>query len=147
MRFHAPPLLYADQMVLWFSIWLLQELLFRRQPCSRNFPSSAAGSSHRHYEGLTTDGRPFADGPDRGGTSRTASASRASKWTHFPSRSHSRAARAQEEDGLRPAAASSEALYDADGATFQLDDGVRRDSSMESLAKAQAVLRPQVRQT
>jgi len=64
----------------------------------------------------------------------------------FSVRSHQRAARAQEQGRLAPGGGEVEALYDADGATFPLDDGVRRDSSIENLAKAQAVLRPQVRQ-
>src|SRR2546426_3242354 len=53
----------------------------------------------------------------------------------FSVRSHQRAARAQEEGRLAPGGGELEALYDADGATFPLDDGVRRDSSMENLAK------------
>src|SRR5947208_15738041 len=53
----------------------------------------------------------------------------------FSVRSHQRAARAQEEGRLAPGGGEVEALYGADGATFPLDDGVRRDSSMESLAK------------
>src|SRR6266851_6039384 len=53
----------------------------------------------------------------------------------FSVRSHERAARAQDEGRLAPGGGEVEALYDADGATFPLDDGVRRDSSTENLAK------------
>src|SRR5437016_12666322 len=53
----------------------------------------------------------------------------------FSVRSHSRAARAQEEGRLAPGGGEVEALYDADGVTFPLDDGVRRDASMQNLAK------------
>jgi len=50
-------------------------------------------------------------------------------------RSHQRVARAQDEGPLKAGAGEVEALYDAKGNTYALDDGVRRDASMEGLAK------------
>ena len=50
-------------------------------------------------------------------------------------RSHQRVARAQDEGPLKAGAGEVEALYDARGNTYALDDGVRRDASMEGLAK------------
>jgi len=50
-------------------------------------------------------------------------------------RSHQRVARAQDEGPLKAGAGEVEALYDAKGNAYALDDGVRRDASMEGLAK------------
>jgi acetyl-CoA C-acetyltransferase len=50
-------------------------------------------------------------------------------------RSHQRVARAQDEGPLMPGGGEVEALYDAKGNAYALDDGVRRDASMEGLAK------------
>jgi len=50
-------------------------------------------------------------------------------------RSHQRVARAQDDGPLKAGAGEVEALYDAKGNTYALDDGVRRDASMEGLAK------------
>jgi acetyl-CoA C-acetyltransferase len=50
-------------------------------------------------------------------------------------RSHQRVARAQDEGALKPGGGEVEALYDAKGNVFGLDDGVRRDASMDGLAK------------
>jgi acetyl-CoA C-acetyltransferase len=44
-------------------------------------------------------------------------------------------AKAQDEGRLAPGGGEVEALYDADGHSFGLDDGVRRDASMQNLAK------------
>jgi acetyl-CoA C-acetyltransferase len=50
-------------------------------------------------------------------------------------RSHQRVARAQDDGPLKPGGGEVEALYDAKGNAYPLDDGVRRDASMEGLAK------------
>jgi acetyl-CoA C-acetyltransferase len=50
-------------------------------------------------------------------------------------RSHQRVARAQDEGPLNASGGEVEALYDAKGNAYALDDGVRRDASMEGLAK------------
>jgi len=53
----------------------------------------------------------------------------------FSVRSHQRVVRAQEEGPLAAGGGEVEALYAADGKTYLLDDGVRRDASVENLAK------------
>ncbi|MEW5864616.1 MAG: acetyl-CoA C-acetyltransferase [Pseudomonadota bacterium] len=58
-----------------------------------------------------------------------------SQMDAFSVRSHQRAARAQDEGVLAPGGGEVEALYDAKGEIYALDDGVRRDSSMDNLAK------------
>jgi acetyl-CoA C-acetyltransferase len=50
-------------------------------------------------------------------------------------RSHQRVARAQDEGPLKSGGGEVEALYDSKGNAFALDDGVRRDASLEGLAK------------
>jgi acetyl-CoA C-acetyltransferase len=53
----------------------------------------------------------------------------------FSIRSHERVSRAQDQGYLAAGGGEVEALYDAKGNTYTLDDGVRRDASMEGLAK------------
>src|SRR5678816_4705351 len=53
----------------------------------------------------------------------------------FSVRSHQRVAAAQAAGHLAPGGGEVEALYDAKGKAFSLDDGVRTDASQESLAK------------
>jgi acetyl-CoA C-acetyltransferase len=50
-------------------------------------------------------------------------------------RSHQRVARAQDEGPLKSGGGEVEALFDAKGNAYALDDGVRRDASLEGLAK------------
>jgi acetyl-CoA C-acetyltransferase len=50
-------------------------------------------------------------------------------------RSHQRVVRAQEEGRLAAGGGEVEALYDASGTAYTLDDGVRRDSSIQNLGK------------
>src|SRR5689334_1039701 len=50
-------------------------------------------------------------------------------------RSHQRVVKAQEEGTLAPGGGEVEALYDAKGNTYGLDDGVRKDASLPNLAK------------
>jgi acetyl-CoA C-acetyltransferase len=53
----------------------------------------------------------------------------------FSVRSHKRVVAAQDAGHLKAGGGELEALYDAKGNAYTLDDGVRRDSSMENLAK------------
>jgi len=50
-------------------------------------------------------------------------------------RSHKRVCAAQDSGALAAGGGEVEALYDGEGNAYSLDDGVRRDSSMENLAK------------
>ncbi len=53
----------------------------------------------------------------------------------FSVRSHERVIRAQDQGTLAAGGGELEALYDAKGNVYTLDDGVRRDASMQNLAK------------
>ncbi len=53
----------------------------------------------------------------------------------FSVRSHQRVVRAQDDGSLAQGGGEVEALYDRGGNAYALDDGVRRDSSMQNLAK------------
>ena len=53
----------------------------------------------------------------------------------FSVRSHQRVTRAQDEGVLKAGGGEVEALFDARGNAYTLDDGVRRDSSVENLGK------------
>jgi acetyl-CoA C-acetyltransferase len=53
----------------------------------------------------------------------------------FSMRSHTKVAQAQDEGRLAPGGGEVEPLYDRDGKAYPLDDGVRRDASLESLGK------------
>jgi acetyl-CoA C-acetyltransferase len=129
------PLLYGDKMVLWFSEMasartaLQKALLFSRIPF-RALLAPVIGI----MKGLTDPmvgllmGQTAENVAHRFGITRE-------QMDAFSVRSHQRAARAQEEGRLAPGGGEVEALYDAEGATFPLDDGVRRDSSTENLAK------------
>jgi len=53
----------------------------------------------------------------------------------FSVRSHQRVVRAQDGGWLAPGGGEVEAVYDASGEVFALDDGVRKDASVENLAR------------
>jgi acetyl-CoA C-acetyltransferase len=53
----------------------------------------------------------------------------------FALKSHQRVMKAQDEGRLAPGGGELEALYDRDGNAYTLDDGVRRNASMENLKK------------
>jgi acetyl-CoA C-acetyltransferase len=53
----------------------------------------------------------------------------------FSVQSHKKVMAAQDEGRLAPGGGEVEALYDGKGNTYALDDGVRRDASMQNLAK------------
>src|SRR5262245_11728980 len=53
----------------------------------------------------------------------------------FSVRSHERVIKGQDAGTLAPGGGEVEALYDAKGNTYTLDDGVRRDASVQNLAK------------
>jgi acetyl-CoA C-acetyltransferase len=53
----------------------------------------------------------------------------------FSVRSHQKVMQAQDEGRLAPGGGEVEPLYDRDGSVYPLDDGVRRDASIENLKK------------
>ena len=129
------PLLYGDKMVLWFSDMAAarttaQRLaLFARLPVA-NLLKPIIGI----MKGLTDPmvgllmGQTAENLAHRFGITR-------GQMDAFSVRSHRRVAEAQQKGWLAPGGGEVEALYDANGKVYALDDGVRSDASMESLAK------------
>ncbi len=129
------PLLYGDKMVLWFSDMASARSTVQRLALAARLPvKSLLAPVIGIMKGLTDPmvgllmGQTAENVAHRFGITRE-------QMDAFSVRSHQRAARAQAEGRLAPGGGELEALYDADGATFPLDDGVRRDSSIENLAK------------
>ena len=129
------PLLYGDKMVLWFSDMASARSTGQRLALAARLPvRSLLAPVIGIMKGLTDPmvgllmGQTAENVAHRFGITRE-------QMDAFSVRSHQRAARAQEEGRLAPGGGELEALYDPDGATFALDDGVRRDSSIENLAK------------
>src|SRR5574341_2512556 len=129
------PLLYGDKMVLWFSDMMgarttTQKLgMFAKLPV-RAMLAPVIGI----MKGLTDPmvgllmGQTAENLAHRFGITRE-------QMDAYSVRSHQRVARAQDEGPLKPGGGEVEALYDAKGNVFGLDDGVRRDASLEGLAK------------
>jgi acetyl-CoA C-acetyltransferase len=129
------PLLYGDKMVLWFSDMAAAKTtgqrlaLFARMPF-KNLLSPVIGI----MKGLTDPmvgllmGQTAENLAHRFGITRE-------QMDAFSVKSHLRVAKAQETGTLAPGGGEVEALYDAKGNAFSLDDGVRKDASMENLKK------------
>src|SRR5881394_2505876 len=129
------PLLYGDKMVLWFSDMAAarttgQRLaMFSRLPF-KNLLSPVIGI----MKGLTDPmvgllmGQTAENIAHRFGITRQ-------QMDEFSVRSHKRVLKAQEEKTLAPGGGEVEALYDNRGNAFSLDDGVRKDASVENLRK------------
>jgi len=129
------PLLYGDKMVLWFSdmassrTWTQRAALFARLPVA-SLLKPVIGI----MKGLTDPmvgllmGQTAENLAHRFGISR-------GQMDAFSVRSHRRVSEAQQKGVLAPGGGEVEALYDANGKVFALDDGVRADASLESLAK------------
>jgi acetyl-CoA C-acetyltransferase len=129
------PLLYGDKMVLWFSDMAaartpLQKLsLFGRLPVGAML-APVIGI----MKGLTDPvvgllmGQTAENLAHRFGITRQ-------QMDEFSVKSHLKVARAQEAGTLAPGGGEVEALYDAKGKTYTLDDGVRGDASVENLKK------------
>jgi len=129
------PLLYGDKMVLWFSDMAAarstgQKIsLFGRLPV-RALLAPVIGI----MKGLTDPmvgllmGQTAENVAHRFGITRE-------EMDMFSVRSHERVIRAQDQGTLAPGGGEVEALYDAKGNVYTLDDGVRRDASIQNLAK------------
>ena len=129
------PLLYNDKMVNWFSDFA----------SARSTPQKLSGFSKLPFasllnpvigimKGLTDPmvgllmGQTAENLAHRFGITRQ-------QMDEYSVRSHQRVVRAQEEGSLAPGGGEVEALYDAKGNTYGLDDGVRKDASLPNLAK------------
>ncbi len=129
------PLLYADKMVLWFSDMAAAKTAGQRAALFARLPFKALlAPVIGIMKGLTDPmvgllmGQTAENLAHRFGITRE-------RMDAFSVRSHQRVVAAQDGGWLAPGGGEVEALYDRDGQAYGLDDGVRRDSSMENLAK------------
>jgi len=129
------PLLYGDKMVLWFSNMAATRTTGQRlaQFAKLPLPSLLAPVSGS-MNGLSDPmvgllmGQTAENVAHRFGITRE-------QMDAFSVRSHERVIKAQDQGTLAPGGGEVEALYDAKGNTYTLDDGVRRDATPENLAK------------
>jgi acetyl-CoA C-acetyltransferase len=129
------PLLYAERMVHWFSDMAAartasqRALLFAKIPV-RALLAPVIGI----MKGLTDPmvgllmGQTAENLAHRFGITRE-------QQDAFALRSHQKVMQAQDQGRLAPGGGEVEALYDGRGETYLLDDGVRRDASMDNLAR------------
>jgi len=129
------PLLYGDKMVLWFSDMAAARTTGQRLALFARMPFAAMLKPVIGImKGLTDPmvgllmGQTAENLAYRFGITRT-------QMDAFAVRSHHRVAAAQAAGTLAPGGGEVEALYDANGKAYSLDDGVRSDASVESLGK------------
>jgi acetyl-CoA C-acetyltransferase len=129
------PLLYNDKMVMWFSDFAATRSTSQRLAAFGRLPvKSLLAPVIGIMKGLTDPmvgllmGQTAENVAHRFGITRE-------EMDAFSVRSHQRVSRAQDEGRLAPGGGEVEALYDAKGNSFGLDDGVRRDASTQNLAK------------
>src|SRR5262245_36479220 len=129
------PLLYGDKMVLWFSDMAAARTTGQRLGLFARMPFSAMLKPVIGImKGLTDPmvgllmGQTAENLAHRFGITRE-------QMDAFSVRSHERVIKAQDSGTLAPGGGEVEALYDPKGNVFMLDDGVRRDASMQNLAK------------
>jgi len=129
------PLLYNDRMVGWFSDLAAAKTTGQRAALFARMPFKALlAPVIGIMKGLTDPmvgllmGQTAENLAYRFGITRE-------QMDAYSVRSHQRVARAQDEGPLKAGGGEVEALYDAKGNTYGLDDGVRRDASPEALAK------------
>jgi acetyl-CoA C-acetyltransferase len=129
------PLLYSDAMVLWFADMSLARTAARKAALFARLPvGKLLAPVIGIMKGLTDPmvgllmGQTAENLAHRFGITRE-------QMDAYSVRSHQRVARAQDEGPLKSGGGEVEALYDAKGNAYALDDGVRRDASMEGLAK------------
>jgi acetyl-CoA C-acetyltransferase len=129
------PLLYNDKMVLWFSDLASSRTTSQKLALFARLPVKAMlAPVIGIMKGLTDPmvgllmGQTAENLAHRFGITRE-------QMDAFSVRSHLRVLKAQEEKILAPGGGEVEALYDAKGNAYPLDDGVRKDASMENLKK------------
>jgi len=129
------PLLYSDRMVLWFAGMMGAKTPLQRAAQFARLPLGALLSPVIGImKGLTDPmvgllmGQTAENLAYRFGITRE-------EMDAFSVRSHQRVVRAQDGGWLAPGGGEVEAVYDASGEVFALDDGVRKDASVENLAK------------
>ncbi len=129
------PLLYNDKMVNWFSDMAGARTTGQRLSLFSRLPiKSLLAPVIGIMKGLTDPmvgllmGQTAENLAHRFGITRE-------QMDAFSVRSHERVIKGQDEGRLAPGGGEVEALYDAKGNTYILDDGVRRDASLPNLAK------------
>ena len=129
------PLLYGDKMVLWFSDMAAARTTGQKISLFGRLPVKALlAPVIGIMKGLTDPmvgllmGQTAENVAHRFGITRE-------EMDMFSVRSHERVIRAQDQGTLAPGGGEVEALYDAKGNVYTLDDGVRRDASIQNLAK------------
>src|SRR5687767_6292035 len=129
------PLLYGDKMVLWFSAMASTKNVPQRMALFARLPvKSLLAPVIAIMKGLTDPmvgllmGQTAENVAHRFGITRE-------QMDLFSVRSHERVIRAQDQGMLASGGDEVEALYDTKGNVYTLDDGVRRDASIQNLAK------------
>jgi acetyl-CoA C-acetyltransferase len=129
------PLLYGDKMVLWFSDMAAARSTGQRLAQFARLPvASLIKPVIGIMKGLTDPmvgllmGQTAENVAHRFGITRE-------QMDAYSVKSHERVIRAQDQGTLAPGGGEVEALYDPKGNVYTLDDGVRRDASIQNLAK------------
>jgi len=129
------PLLYGERMVMWFSDMAAARSTGQRLALFARMPVGAMLKPVIGImKGLTDPmvgllmGQTAENVAHRFGITRE-------QMDAYSVRSHERVIKAQDEGRLAPGGGEVEALFDAKGNVFTLDDGVRRDASLQNLAK------------
>src|SRR5256714_9230189 len=129
------PLLYADKMVLWFSDMAAAKTTGQRLTLFGRMPVAAVlNPVIAIMKGLTDPMVGLLMGQTAENLAHRFGITRA-QMDAYSVRSHHRVAEAQHQGTLAPGGGEVEALYDANGKAYTLDDGVRSDASLESLGK------------
>jgi acetyl-CoA C-acetyltransferase len=129
------PLLYGDKMVLWFSDLASSRTFGQRAALFARLPvASLLKPVIGIMKGLTDPMVGLLMGQTAENLAHRFGITRA-QMDLFSVRSHRKVAEAQQKGWLAPGGGEVEALYDANGKVYALDDGVRSDATMESLAK------------
>jgi len=129
------PLLYSDKMVLWFADMAGARSAGQRAALFARLPFKAMlAPVIGIMKGLTDPMVGLLMGQTAENLAYRFGISRA-QMDSYSVRSHQRVVRAQDEGALAAGGGEVEAVYDARGNAYTLDDGVRRDSSIENLAK------------
>jgi acetyl-CoA C-acetyltransferase len=129
------PLLYNDKMVNWFSDLASSRSSGEKLSTFAKIPlKSLLSPVIGIMKGLTDPMVGLLMGQTAENLAHRFGITRA-EMDSFSVKSHKRVCAAQDAGHLKSGGGEVEALYDAKGKTYTLDDGVRRDSSMENLAK------------
>jgi acetyl-CoA C-acetyltransferase len=129
------PLLYGDRMVLWFSDMAAARTTPQKLALLGKLPvGSLLKPVIGIMKGLTDPMVGLLMGQTAENLAHRFGITRA-QMDLFSLKSHRKTAEAQQHGWLAPGGGEVEALYDANGKVYALDDGVRSDASLESLAK------------